>query len=388
MAEVNTRKRGNKWEYYFEIASVDGKRKRISKSGFATKKEALKFGIQSMAEYENTGKVVFNSEISLADFLDMWLTERCSIVINPQTYDMYSNYLNYSIKPNIGKYKLSNITYTTIQSFVNERHEHGWKTGTIKRCTTMLSSAFKWAIKNDYIKSNPVLDIEYPKNDIVDDEELSYTQDQMNEFFEAYKDNQLMYTILMVGYHCGLRISETLGLTWEDIDFENKTMSINKQLQWTKSRGKHICKPKFNSCRVIDLDDNIIKYLYELKQSQTENEDARLYRYYLDKNNNVIETTAPITNYLDFVAIKEDGKENDRRSITVFLGRQKKHGKPVFGTHALRHTHCTRMIQNGVNLRYVQQRLGHKDIDITLKIYNHLNKDGRTSEINKLNNLF
>lgn len=388
MAEVNTRKRGNKWEYYFEIASVDGKRKRISKSGFATKKEALKSGIQSMAEYENTGKVVFNSEISLADFLDMWLNERCSVVINPQTYDTYSAYLDYSIKPIIGKYKLSNVTYATIQSFVNERHEYGWKTSTIKRCIAILSSAFKWAIKKDYIKSNPIFGIEYPKDEVVDDEELSYTQDQMNEFFETYKDNQMIYTILMIGYHCGLRISETLGLTWEDIDFENKTMSINKQLQWTKSKGKHICKPKYNSCRTIDLDDNIIKYLCELKQSQTENKDARLYRYYLDENNCVIKTTAPIKDYIDFVAIKENGKKDDRRTLAVWMCRQRKNGKLVFGTHALRHTHCTRMIQNGINLKYVQQRLGHKDINVTLRIYNHLNKDGRISEINKLNNLF
>lgn len=387
MAEVSTRKRGTKWQYYFEGASIDGKRQRIYKSGFATKKEALEAGVKALAEYNNTGKIVFDSDISMSDFLDLWLNERCSFAVNSLTYNMYSNYINYSLKPLIGKYKLSSISYNTIQSLVKERYEHGWKISTIHKCVNIITSAINWAVKNSYLKTNPIKDIEYPVDETLNVKEKAYTDDQMKIFFETYKDHQLMYTILMIGYHCGLRISETLGLTWDNIDFEKKTMSINKQLQYTKDKGKRFCKPKFSSIRTIDLDDVILDYLSELKTRQELHRDYYLYHYHV-KNDKIIESNTPVKNSINFVAIKEDGKEMDRRAVTVYLGRCKKKGMPVFETHDLRHTHCTKLIQNGINLKYVQKRLGHKNIEITLEIYNHLNQDGHLSEVSKLNNLF
>ena len=77
MAELVTRKRGTKWEYRFQIASVGGKRQYKSKSGFRTKAEALEAGTKALNEYNNTGFTFTPSEISFADYLDLWLDTYC-----------------------------------------------------------------------------------------------------------------------------------------------------------------------------------------------------------------------------------------------------------------------------------------------------------------------
>ena len=70
MADINARKRGKKWEYYFEIAKMDGKRKRISKGGFNTKAEAVSEGVKAMHEYKTAGTVNTPSELSMHDYLN------------------------------------------------------------------------------------------------------------------------------------------------------------------------------------------------------------------------------------------------------------------------------------------------------------------------------
>ena len=72
MAQISTRKRGNTWEYSFEIGKINGKRKRYSKCGFRTKKECLEAGTKAKAEYDGTGEVFKASEITLHDYLDEW----------------------------------------------------------------------------------------------------------------------------------------------------------------------------------------------------------------------------------------------------------------------------------------------------------------------------
>ena len=72
MAQISTRKRGNTWEYSFEIGKINGKRKRYSKGGFRTKKECLEAGTKAKAEYDGTGEVFKASEITLHDYLDEW----------------------------------------------------------------------------------------------------------------------------------------------------------------------------------------------------------------------------------------------------------------------------------------------------------------------------
>ena len=85
MAEINVRKRGQKWEYRFEAAKINGKRKQIGKGGFRTKKEALEAGAEALAEYKKSGKSFKPSEMSFSDLLDEWYENYCKVELKDTT---------------------------------------------------------------------------------------------------------------------------------------------------------------------------------------------------------------------------------------------------------------------------------------------------------------
>lgn len=119
MGKVNVIKRGNVYQYKFEIAPVDGKRKFKNKSGFLSKNEALKAGIKAYSEYMNTGHAFTPNEISYSDYLDFWLDNYCKTNSKYRTVQTYITLINKYIKPKIGMYRLSSITSVRLNMFIN-----------------------------------------------------------------------------------------------------------------------------------------------------------------------------------------------------------------------------------------------------------------------------
>lgn len=106
---INIRKRGKVYQYSFEIAKVDGKRRQIAKSGFATKSEAQKAGVIAYNEYMNNGKIFNSSNMSYADYLEYWISTYANLNLKYSTIVTYYNIIKIHLKPRIGHYMLSQI---------------------------------------------------------------------------------------------------------------------------------------------------------------------------------------------------------------------------------------------------------------------------------------
>ena len=119
MANVRVMKRGKVYQYQFEIAKVDGKRKYINKSGFATRKEAFDEGIKAYNEYEYSGKKVNTKDMSYSDFLDYWIDNYARINLRYSTIMSYCNIIKNHIKPRIGHYRLSQLYTRLLQEMMN-----------------------------------------------------------------------------------------------------------------------------------------------------------------------------------------------------------------------------------------------------------------------------
>ena len=119
MSKLNTRKRGKTWQYQFEAAKVEGKRKQITKSGFKTQKEALEAGTIALAEYNNSGLHFEPSEISVSDYFDYWYENYVCLELKINTQKSYKNYIENHIKPSLGIYKLKALTPAQLQNFIN-----------------------------------------------------------------------------------------------------------------------------------------------------------------------------------------------------------------------------------------------------------------------------
>ena len=143
---VNVRKRGKGYQYYFEIAPVDGKRKQQVKSGFKTKKEAEEAGIKAYNEYTQTGHSFTPATMSYSDYLDYWLENYCHVNLKYHTIQAYTNIIKNHIRPRLGFYRLTQITTSTLQEFINNIYlEKGYSKNFLKNILKVLKTSFGYA---------------------------------------------------------------------------------------------------------------------------------------------------------------------------------------------------------------------------------------------------
>ena len=232
MSNVTIQKRGKYYQYKFETAKIDGKRKFSSKSGFRTKAEAEKEGIKAYNEYMNTGHDFTPSDMSYSDLLDYWLEKHCYINLKYHTIEAYSSIIKNHIKPNIGHFLISQITRSTLQDFINKIYiDKSFSKNFLNNIKKVIKGSFTFAYENDFVKVNPSIGIKLPKYDIPPDEPAHiFTNEEINMILNRFKNNHCVYYAFLTAYCTGLRIAEVFALTWNDIDFRNKTISVNKNI--------------------------------------------------------------------------------------------------------------------------------------------------------------
>lgn len=126
MAQVNVTKRGNLFQYRSEIASQGGTRKYINKSGFKTRQEAYEAGEKAYNEYTNVGHTFQPATMSFSDYLDYWMKIYCEVNLRHNTIQAYKSIIKNHINPKLGFYRLSQITPSILQEFINDVYvKHG-----------------------------------------------------------------------------------------------------------------------------------------------------------------------------------------------------------------------------------------------------------------------
>ncbi len=229
MGQLRTRKRGSTWQYSFEAAKVNGKRKSISKGGFRTKADALAAGTKAMNEYNESGQTFTPSEISVADYLDYWFDNYCKMNLKYNTQLGYIQIIENHLKPQFGQYKLKALATASIQEYVNSLKTRGLAKTSVVGILSVLSAAYEYAIEPlGYIRENPCSRVRMPAFERQTKERYIIAPDEFKRVLDRFPEGNIFHIPLMIGYYTGLRISEAFALTWEDIDFENRTIIVNK----------------------------------------------------------------------------------------------------------------------------------------------------------------
>lgn len=391
------------WEFRFELAKVDGKRNQYTQAGFKTKKEAEIAGSKALTEYNNAGKLFEPSEISVADFFDYWIKNYCEVNLADSTLASYETIVRLHIKPRIGMYKLRSIDTAVLQELVNAMHtEMGFAKEYIKSISKVLKQGFSYAKKTmKFIAEDPTEDVTLPNVDVEDEEVIILSKDEVATILSHFKRTPKYYYPLLIAYYTGLRVSEVFGLTWDAIDFENKTLTVEmiakkfdynnrKYEKGTSIRNREKTKWYLGSCkttssyRTIKIGNTLINALQDLKELQEQNKAAygdHYVRTYakdeLTKNRRpvkrIIEANGfseqPDLEELHMVCVCENGEYRGTSSmkypskvINEKLGIE-------FKFHALRHTHATMLIEQGTPIKSVSERLGHSNSQVTWNIY-------------------
>ena len=372
---VRTYQRGKTWTFCFETKKVVGKRKPYTKGGFPTEEEAYKAGMAALADYVNGQTLAKEINISFGDFLLKWLENNYKHDVKEITYTSIYALTKKHIIPVIGNIALTDLSHINIKSFLAKKTDEGYSKATLQQLKGIITKALTAAIvEYNYISTNPAREVAIPKagSRRVARKRIPITKAEQKTLLKACSDNRNLYTAVMIGLHCGLRIGETFALTWDDIDFDKKTIDINKQISYANHR-MYVDAPKYNSVRVICIDDALIRALNKLKAEYLEEKlkcvdypDKLLYED--DRADGALKK-------FDFIFRKTNGALYSRNLGTTHLKELKDELKMDVDFHTLRHTHCTDLISCGAPLKAVQQRMGHKNIDITMNIYTSVSKD-------------
>ncbi|MGN0907937.1 MAG: Arm DNA-binding domain-containing protein, partial [Bullifex sp.] len=231
MANINVTKRGSTWQYRFETARVDGKRKQFSKSGFRTKKEAQEAGAKALSEYNSGGTAFRAAEISVADYMKQWLETGATANYKANTLRTYTGIVNNHIIPTIGHYRLSSMTPSSLALFVNSLKNANLSQKTINVAMAVLSSSLDYAVEPlRYIKDNPMRYVKAPQSEKTPRKREVISDENWGDIMKMFPAGNTYHIPFMIGYYCALRISECIALTWDDVDLENCTVNVNKQL--------------------------------------------------------------------------------------------------------------------------------------------------------------
>lgn len=383
------------WEYRFEAAKVEGKRRSISKAGFRTKKEAEAAGAKAMAEYNNAGVKFEPSDLSFADYLDYWYDNYAKMACRHNTQQSYRVIIDNHLKPALGSYRLRALTPVMLQEYVNKKYVAGLKKSTLDNIMGVLTGSLKYAVvPARLLQSSPAEYVKKPKlqGDRTEVNRTIISVEDFDQMMQRFEPGNPFRYALLIGFYTGLRIGEVYGLTWDDIDLKAGTLSV-KRLVYKRSPGNKEDRAAWYfgetktraSVRTIKIGETLVKELkaYRTAQLQQRLEYGEYYtRIYTkaekdEKGNTIhrlveVEGTVPVSlPEVDLVMRKANGQHSSTDAFK-YAARVIHYDMGIkFNFHSLRHTHATMLIESGVSPKAVQARLGHENIETTLQTYVH-----------------
>ena len=324
----------------------------------------------SYLEYKTEDiNLAIDRDILFTDYMDLWLTGKKK-ELEASTYEGYL-YRIIHIKDYFEqkKLKVNEISSRIIDQYFQYELGYGkinQKTGekgplsirTVRSRRSILVAIFNQAMIDGLISQNPVVPVTVKgkRNSDFAEEELFLTEDEVTSLLKFLsKQYPRLLPIAFFGAYLGIRRSELLGLKWSAVDFQKKTISIEKTVVKVKSIIEKSSTKTRSSRRCLPLFNNACKCLLQVKQEQEE---------YQEFFGNTYKNTG------DYIFTKEDGSCYDPDLLSKqFAKAMRKYGRPEISLHKLRHSCASMAINRGWNVKQLQYWLGHSDVQTTMNIY-------------------
>ena len=338
-------KKTGKWLIQYRYTDWQGKRRKSTKRGFATKREAEEW----LRNFLITQKADF--DMKFEDFWKMYCADM-ETRLREHTMRTKKYIVELKILPYFGNKRVNDITAADIRQWQNELIKMGYSPTYLKTINNQLSAIFNYAVRYYDLKSNPCAKAGSMGKSKAEEMDF-WTGEEFRKFIDSVMNKRLSYMAFMTMYWTGMRMGELLALNPKDVDIEKKTISITKSYQRLGKKDV-ITPPKTpKSKRVITIPEFLAAYIKDYMDSLYDlQEDDRLF---------------PITKYYLEHEMQRGIKESGVKRIRV---------------HDLRHSHASMLIELGFSPLEIANRLGHEKVETTLNTYAHLypNKQTKLAE--------
>lgn len=354
--------------------NLDGSRAKRTKTIHGSRKDA-EIALAEFVTEANHGLIPEGKPITFEEFFHVWQVNYGEKELAPSTYKRYVRMLETRILPYLGSFTLEKIKPTDLMKLYDmleqdtqirrlaknngERTLKPLSKKTILEHHRLISSMLHKAVYWQLIPFNPADRVQPPrasraKRKFYDDEQCKVLLNNLN----TLQENEFKYKVaIILDVFTGARLGELMGLEWNDIDFKNKEIAINKASQYLPEKGIYTKEPKTSSSyRNVSIPDSVVEMLEEYKLWY-DNQKELCGEFWYDS---------------DRLFVQNNGKPMHPDTVSKWFGKFiKRIGLPVINFHGIRHTNATLLISQNVDVAVVAARLGHAQISTTFNFYVH-----------------
>jgi integrase len=376
------RKRADgRWEGIYSAGYDQQTGKLIRKSIYGKNQKEVRQKLSKVTTEIDEGLYLEPAKMTLSDWMDLWYNEY-TFDKKYSTLKGYKAQINKHIRPGIGKYNLSQLNPMILQRFFNHLSEPNEKgkvlsPKSIKNVYIILSGILEQAVENEMISKNPCKKVKLPK--VYNKQITPLTDKQVKDFLEIISTDEIYGTILRVIVFTGLRLGEAMGLTWDCVDFEKGALNINKQLQRRpqKDGGSTLTSVKSGKPRILKPAPFVMQLL-KIRYTEQIMQKQRSEDLWLAWSNEEEHKKALVFTNL------QGGYLIPKRVYLHFKSAAVAIGAPDARVHDLRHTYAVLSLQNGDDIKTVQENLGHASAAFTLDVYGHVSDRMKKESANRM----
>jgi len=362
---VLTGRSGTVYDVDIKYKTPDGY-KHYTKKGFKTKKEAQQHEAEMKVKLSNpvyTPSSASQGKQTVKEYMLEWVENHGKANLRPSTFSSYKSHINTHILPYVGHVQLNQLSPAMLDNMFQKLFDKGLSQSTVRYAQRILSVSMEAARKYRYIENNPARDIitKFGKQGKTPD---PYTIEQVQQFLGQVTGTEWEMPVILAGLY-GLRISEIIGMRWQNVDIEKMQLSVIEQMPFGVPVGtKEITEmaPTKSSGRVLPITETTLPYFMRQFEQQERQKSLVLSgggEYYDN----------------DLVVARPDGSPHRRDRMSASFGQLIRHLEmPHIRFHDLRHTAATNMHQLTGDFFTVGEILGHtlKGIGMSLGISTNL----------------